>query len=144
MFSWEEGGIPHACRQAHVLKLVNGRIPRTPSSAGPVAGGASRRDRGLGTGHAARLKRLLIKKWGRNLRAGQADRWTRTWFHDQGLYKLMGIIVTPRLRNHVTKTVGEPYAGKSHVQIERGMGNRAQLGTAPLTTNGHGTQRTRP
>jgi RNA-directed DNA polymerase len=45
---------------------------------------------------AWRLKRLLIKKRGRNLRAGQADRWTRTWFHDQGLYKLMGTIRYPK------------------------------------------------
>ena len=29
-----------------------------------------------------RLKRLLINKRGRNLRAGQAARWTRAWFHD--------------------------------------------------------------
>jgi RNA-directed DNA polymerase len=43
-----------------------------------------------------RLKRLLIKKRGRNLRAGQADRWTRPWFHDQGLYKLMGTIRYPK------------------------------------------------
>jgi RNA-directed DNA polymerase len=45
---------------------------------------------------AWRLKRLLIKKRGRNLRAGQADRWTRTWFHDQGLHKLMGTISYPK------------------------------------------------
>jgi RNA-directed DNA polymerase len=45
---------------------------------------------------AWRLKRLLIKKRGRNLRAGQAGRWTRTWFHDQGLYKLMGTIRYPK------------------------------------------------
>ncbi len=45
---------------------------------------------------AWRLKRLLIKKRGRNLRAGQADRWTRTWFHDQGLHKLMGTIRYPK------------------------------------------------
>jgi len=45
---------------------------------------------------AWRLRRLLIKKRGRNLRAGQADRWTRTWFHDQGLHKLMGTIRYPR------------------------------------------------
>jgi RNA-directed DNA polymerase len=44
---------------------------------------------------AWRLKRLLIKKRGRNLRAGQVDRWTRTWFHDQGLHKLMGTIRYP-------------------------------------------------
>ena len=45
---------------------------------------------------AWRLKRLLIKKRGRNLRAGQADCWTRTWFHDQGLHKLMGTIRYPK------------------------------------------------
>jgi RNA-directed DNA polymerase len=45
---------------------------------------------------AWRLKRLLIKKRGRNLRAEQVDRWTRTWFHDQGLHKLMGTIRYPK------------------------------------------------
>ena len=45
---------------------------------------------------AWRLKRLLIKKRGRNLRAGQAERWSRTWFHDQGLHKLMGTIRYPK------------------------------------------------
>ena len=43
-----------------------------------------------------RLKRLLIKKRGRNLRAGQADRWTPPWFHDQGLHQLMGTIRYPK------------------------------------------------
>ncbi len=41
---------------------------------------------------AWRLHRLMVKRYGRNLRAGQADRWTRTWFHELGLYKLMGTI----------------------------------------------------
>lgn len=45
---------------------------------------------------AWRLRRLLIKKRGRNLRAGQWERWTRTWFHDQGLHKLMGTIRYPK------------------------------------------------
>jgi len=45
---------------------------------------------------AWRLKRLLKKKRGRNLRAGQADTWTRTWFHDQGLHQLMGTIRYPK------------------------------------------------
>jgi RNA-directed DNA polymerase len=45
---------------------------------------------------AWRLKRLLIKKRGRNLRTGQAGRWTRTWFHDQGLHQLMGTIRYPK------------------------------------------------
>jgi RNA-directed DNA polymerase len=43
-----------------------------------------------------RLRRLLIKQRGRNLRAGQAARWTRTWFHDQGLHQLMGTIRYPK------------------------------------------------
>jgi len=43
-----------------------------------------------------RLKRLLIKKRGRNLRAGQAERWTPAWFHDQGLHQLMGTIRYPK------------------------------------------------
>jgi RNA-directed DNA polymerase len=44
---------------------------------------------------AWRLKRLLIKKRGRNLRVGQADKWTRDWFHDQGLHQLMGTVRYP-------------------------------------------------
>ncbi len=43
-----------------------------------------------------RLQRLLVKKRGRNLRAGQADRWTSAWFHDQGLHQLMGTIRYPK------------------------------------------------
>jgi RNA-directed DNA polymerase len=45
---------------------------------------------------AWRLKRLLIKKRGRNLRAGQASKWTRQWFHEQGLHQLMGTIRYPK------------------------------------------------
>jgi RNA-directed DNA polymerase len=45
---------------------------------------------------AWRLKRLLIKKRGRNLRAGQAGQWTEEWLHGMGLYKLSGTIRYPR------------------------------------------------
>ncbi|MEX1008150.1 MAG: group II intron reverse transcriptase/maturase [Acidimicrobiia bacterium] len=45
---------------------------------------------------AWRLKRLLIKKRGRNLRAGQVERWTPAWFRDQGLHQLMGTIRYPK------------------------------------------------
>jgi RNA-directed DNA polymerase len=45
---------------------------------------------------AWRLRRLLIKKRGRNLRAGQAGKWTPAWFHDQGLHQLMGTIRYPK------------------------------------------------
>ena len=43
-----------------------------------------------------RLKRLLIKKRGRNLRAGQADQWTEEWLHGLGLHKLSGTIRYPK------------------------------------------------
>lgn len=44
---------------------------------------------------AWRLKRLLIKKRGRNLHVGQAEQWTPHWLHQQGLYRLMGTIRYP-------------------------------------------------
>lgn len=43
-----------------------------------------------------RLKRLQIKKRGRNLRAGRADQWIPAWFNDQGLQQLMGIVRYPK------------------------------------------------
>ncbi len=59
-------------------------------------GNASGKFRQLDRHVAWRLKRLLIKKRGRNLRAGQAERWTEAWFHDQGLHKLLGTIRYPK------------------------------------------------
>jgi RNA-directed DNA polymerase len=43
-----------------------------------------------------RLRRLMIKKRGRNLRAGQARQWTEEWFNGQGLYRLRGTIRYPK------------------------------------------------
>jgi RNA-directed DNA polymerase len=43
-----------------------------------------------------RLCGLLIKKRGRNLRAGQVDQWTEQWFNDHGLYRLRGTIRYPK------------------------------------------------
>ena len=45
---------------------------------------------------AWRLIRLLIKKRGRNLHAGQASQWTEEWLHGMGLYKLSGTIRYPK------------------------------------------------
>ncbi len=45
---------------------------------------------------AWRLKRLLVKKHGRNLHAGQADQWTEEWMHGMGLCKLSGTIRYPK------------------------------------------------
>jgi RNA-directed DNA polymerase len=44
---------------------------------------------------AWRLKRLLIKRKGRNLRAGEAAAWTDDWFWGLGLHRLMGTIRYP-------------------------------------------------
>jgi RNA-directed DNA polymerase len=43
-----------------------------------------------------RLRRLLIKKRGRNLRAGQTRQWTEEWFNGHGLYRLRGTIRYPK------------------------------------------------
>ena len=42
-----------------------------------------------------RLKRLLVKRYGRNLHAGRADAWTREWFEGHGLYRLRGTVRYP-------------------------------------------------
>jgi len=43
-----------------------------------------------------RLFRLMVKKRGRNLRAGQAGAWTEDWFNGHGLYRLRGTIRYPK------------------------------------------------
>lgn len=42
-----------------------------------------------------RLRTLMVKKRGRNLRVGQADRWTEEWFNGHGLHRLRGTIRYP-------------------------------------------------
>ncbi|MDQ3678310.1 MAG: group II intron reverse transcriptase/maturase [Actinomycetota bacterium] len=44
---------------------------------------------------AWRLKRLLVKRKGRNLRAGEADRWTANWLVGLGLHRLRGTVRYP-------------------------------------------------
>jgi RNA-directed DNA polymerase len=43
-----------------------------------------------------RLRSLMIKKRGRNLRAGQVRQWTEDWFNGMGLYRLRGTVRYPR------------------------------------------------
>jgi RNA-directed DNA polymerase len=45
---------------------------------------------------AWRLRRLMIKKRGRNLRAGQAQVWTEQWFNGHGLHRLRGTVRYPK------------------------------------------------
>ena len=42
-----------------------------------------------------RLKRVLVHRYGRQLRAGQADQWTGDFFHALGLHRLRGTIRYP-------------------------------------------------
>jgi RNA-directed DNA polymerase len=42
-----------------------------------------------------RLRRLMIKRYGRNLRPGQWKVWTREWFEAHGLYRSRGTIRYP-------------------------------------------------
>jgi RNA-directed DNA polymerase len=44
---------------------------------------------------AWRLKRLMIKRKGRNLRAGEAAAWTEDWLKGHGLHQLLGTIRYP-------------------------------------------------
>ena len=44
---------------------------------------------------AWRLKRLLVKRKGRNLRAGEFAAWTEDWFVGLGLHRLRGTIRYP-------------------------------------------------
>ena len=43
-----------------------------------------------------RLRTLMIRKRGRNLRSGQAGAWTEEWLNGHGLYRLRGTIRYPR------------------------------------------------
>jgi RNA-directed DNA polymerase len=43
-----------------------------------------------------RLYRLMVKKRGRNLHAGQAQAWTEDWFNGHGLHRLRGTIRYPK------------------------------------------------
>jgi RNA-directed DNA polymerase len=45
----------------------------------------------------SRLRGLMVKRYGRNLRAGQTSSWTRDWFEAHGLYRLRGTIRYPGL-----------------------------------------------
>lgn len=43
-----------------------------------------------------RLRRLMIKKRGRNLHAGQVGQWTEQWFNQHGLHRLRGTVRYPK------------------------------------------------
>ncbi|GAA2117070.1 hypothetical protein GCM10009780_75930 [Actinomadura alba] len=73
----------------------------------------------------------MIKKRGRNLRAGQTQAWTEEWFNGHGLHRLRVTIrcpgsVTMSRRSSVSRMRENRTYG-----IERGMGKRAFAAPRP-------------
>jgi len=58
-------------------------------------GNAEQRFNQLDTYVWRRLRELRVKRKGRNLRAGDLDRWSRDYFHDLGLHRLRGTVQYP-------------------------------------------------
>lgn len=58
-------------------------------------GNAARKFNQVDTHVWKRLHAFMVKRKGRHLHAGEADRWTRAFFHQHGLYRLRGTIQYP-------------------------------------------------
>lgn len=59
------------------------------------SGNAANKFRQIDRHVAWRLRSLLVKRKGRNLRAGEAAGWTEDWFVELGLHRLLGTIRYP-------------------------------------------------
>jgi len=60
-----------------------------------ATGNAAKRFNQLDSYVYRRLRALLVKRKGRHLRAGEAGRWTREYFHNLGLIRLRGTVRYP-------------------------------------------------
>ena len=80
---------------------------------------------------AWRLKRLLIKRKGRDLRAEEAAQWTPDWLRSHRLYRLGGTIRYPRAAYAMRRrsSVSRVRENRTH-GIERGMGNQTRQARA--------------
>ncbi|MBL8949808.1 MAG: group II intron reverse transcriptase/maturase [Myxococcaceae bacterium] len=74
-----------------------------------------------------RLRDFMARRYGRNLKPGQAHAWDRNWFWDHGLHRMLGTVRYPKLCKLPVKTPVKPYAGNRHVRIER---RRVETGRA--------------
>ena len=122
---------PVGSRVGMELKDVIGCLEPVPAGMGQLLPHRQRRPTSSATldRHVAwRLYRLLVKKRGRNLRAGQAARWTEAWFHDQGLHKLS--------RHHPLPEGGVTMSRRpsvSRVRENRTHGLKGGWGNGPAT-----------
>jgi group II intron reverse transcriptase/maturase len=82
-------------------------------------GNAARKFNQLDSYVYRRLRAFMVKRRGRNLRAGQADEWSREWFWGQGLHKLRGTVRYPKPCTLHENTIGKPCAGNPHARFER-------------------------
>ena len=58
-------------------------------------GNAARKFNQVDTHVWRRLRAFMVKRKGRHLHAGEADRWTRAFFYGHGLYRLRGTVQYP-------------------------------------------------
>jgi group II intron reverse transcriptase/maturase len=80
---------------------------------------------------STRLRRFLVRRAGRNLRAGRAAQWTQEWFWGQGLHRLRGTVRYPKPSVLHEKAIAKPDAGKPHVRFERGSVETGRLRAIP-------------
>jgi group II intron reverse transcriptase/maturase len=85
-------------------------------------GNADRRFNQADTYVWRRLRTLRVRRKGRHLRAGEAERWTRDYFHNLGLHRLRGTVKYPEpaKKPRTRETTGKPCAGNPHARFERG------------------------
>ncbi len=65
------------------------------------------------------LHHFMVRRHGRNLRAGRADAWTREWLWGLGLHRLRGTVRYPKPCMLHEKTTAKPCAGNPHARFER-------------------------
>jgi RNA-directed DNA polymerase len=82
-------------------------------------GNASRKFNQLDEYVHRRLHRCMVRRHGRNLRAGRAETWTRQWLWGLGLHRLRGTIRYPKPCMLHEKTTVKPCAGNPHARFER-------------------------
>jgi transposase-like protein len=80
---------------------------------------------------AGRLHRFLVKRQGRNLRAGQADRWTQDFFVAQGLHRLRGTVRYPTPR---VLELGRPPVGRVREIRTHGLKGSSALSPGSTTS----------